>query len=400
MFERLNKSDINLGVSCEVCPSWSLYPLHSPTPFCDLIKHSKGGLERCIASDRRANQIVRETKRPLIYECHAGLIDGIIPVILDDEVIAQFCLGQFLSEPPTEENFQRIWEKIKDLGLPYEEMKEAYLKLTFVPMRYVEAIAEGIFETHRELLGSLSRFLSPIKRKLSDVDEKLWIVQQERLLRHISEQERELISLFYWASGESIRNYWSKWVEKELQSFDKFPWETKSRIWGVITSLLSHLRVFQASSRINLLEFYSHYAAMVKRCERSEEMRETLSWIMNDLLAIRGEPKYRASIVERAKDYIHKNYGEEKLGLQEVARALRLSPYYLAHLFKSSEGKSVGEYIKEIRIARAKELLETSELSIIDIALEVGYSDPGYFSRLFRKATGYSPGRYRRLRKI
>ncbi|MGB9876285.1 MAG: PocR ligand-binding domain-containing protein [bacterium] len=380
-------------------PAWSFFPLNSPTPFCNLIKHSKEGLERCIKSDRWAFQIVRETKKPFIYECHAGLIDGIIPIMLEGEIIALLMFGQFLVEPLSEEKYQEVWEKVKDLGLSYEEVREAFFQLVSVPRDYIESIVEGMFEALNKILKSLKDYLTPEKLRLPDIEERLWLAQQEWLIRNISEGERKLLSLFQWANRESVRMYWSKWIEKELETFDKNPWETKSRIWGVITSLLSHLRIFQASSKINLLEFYSHYSSMVRRCVTREEMAETLSRIMNDLLAIRGETRYRASIVERAKGYILQNYDKEGLCLREVAKALRLSSYYLAHLFKSSEGKSVGEHIKEMRIARARELLEDSELSIIEIALEVGYSDPSYFARLFRKATGLSPAEYRRLKK-
>lgn len=379
-------------------PAWGLYPIYSPSPFCDLIKHSKKGIARCIQSDRQASQLVLKAKEPLVYECHAGLIDGIIPVILKDEPVAFLAFGQFLAEPPTEEKFKTVWEKIGDLGLPYEEVRQAFFELPVVSLRFAESIARGIFEALQEVLRSIpSLLIADEKRKILDVDAKIWLAQQEWQIRRLSKEERELLSLFYWARGEAVRRYWSEWMEEKLRDFDASPWETKSNIWGTITSLLSHLRVFQASSRINLLEFYLHYASLVKRCASKEEMREILNWIMNDLLAIRGETKYKAStLVEKAKSYILQNYDKEGLCLREVARALRLSPYYLAHLFKDSEGISVGEYITDIRIARARELLETSDLPVIEVALEVGYSDPAYFSRVFRKKVGFSPVHYRR----
>lgn len=393
----MEKSRPVFRFSMEGRPAWSLYPLYSPTPFCDLIKHSKKGIERCVKSDREASKIVLQCKRPLIYECHAGLTDGIIPIIVDDEPIAFLMFGQFLTEEATEEKFGEIWERIKDLELPYEEVKEAFLQLPTVPRHYVESFAWGIFEAVKEVLESIPpTLITDEKRKILDIDAKIWLIQQQWQILRVSKQERELLSLFQWANRETVLRYWSEWVREQLKSFDEAPRETKSRIWGTITSLLSHLRVFQASSKINLLEFYSHYASLVKRCESKEELSEILGWIMNDLLFIRGQTKYRASIVERAKSYILQNYGKEGLCLKDVAKALRISPYYLSHLFKDSEGMSIGEYIRDIRIARAKELLESSGLSVIEVGLEVGYSDPAYFSKIFRKETGLSPSQYRR----
>ncbi len=382
--------------SIEGRPAWSLYPLHSPSPFCDLIKHTREGIARCIKSDQEASRVVLRTKKPLIYECHAGLIDGIIPVLIEGEPVAFLVFGQFLMEQPSEEKFQQVWEKIANLGVPYEELREAFFNLPVVPSRYVKSLAQGIFEALREAFRSISFLASGERKQVLDADAKIWLAQQEWQILRLSQEERELLSLFYWASREAILEYWSKWVKEKLQTFEEAPRETKSRIWETLASLLSHLRIFRPSPRINLLEFYSHYISLMRGCNSQEQMEEILEWIMNDLLLIRGDAKYRASIVERAKKYILQNYSSEDLRLKEVAKALHVSPYYLSHLFKSSEGISVGKYIKDIRIARARELLQTSDLSIIDIASEVGYSDPAYFSKIFKRETGLSPSQYRR----
>ncbi|MBC7327157.1 PocR ligand-binding domain-containing protein [bacterium] len=344
----------------EAVPSWNLYPLYSPTRFCEIIKHSKGGLERCIRSDREAAEIVIKEKKALVYQCHAGIMDGIVPIMLGNEPVAFLVFGQFLTEPPTEESFSRVWERVKDLELPYEELKDAFFHLAVVPQQFVERMAEGMFSALQEFLRSLSRVLPPLdKQRLYDLDAEIWLAQLERQILLLSKEEGELLSRFQWASIEVVLNYWVEWMEKEIKHFEESPWETKSRIWGVITSLLSYARLFQASSRINLLEFYSHYAAMVKRCNTKEEMREALMQIINDLLAIRGQTSYRASIVERVKRFILQNYDKEGLCLREVARAFRLSPYYLAHLFKNIEGISIGEYIKNIRMAQARKRLSS-----------------------------------------
>lgn len=398
-----NPQDLHftLRFSIEGRPSWDIESLYAPSPFCELIKQSKEGFERCLRCDKQAFQIACQTKKPYIYECHAGLIDGVIPIMLGENPVAFLMFGQFLTEPPTEDAFDEIWERIKDLPLEYEEMKEAFMRLPVFPLYYVESLSQGMFQVVQDIALRITELLIPERsRKEANIDLELWLAQQEWQILHIFRKERELLSLFNWGTRRATQHRWQNWVEEELSNFEESPLEVKSRIWGVISSFISHLRIFQASSKINLLELALHYGSMIMKCDTREKMRETLSWIINDLLTIRGETSYRDSIVKRTKAYILENYSKEGLGLKEVARAMRLSPYYLARLFKSSEGMSVGRYIREVRIARAKELLESTDLPVIEVALEVGYSDPAQFSKVFKQKTGLAPSQYRKARKI
>lgn len=100
------------------------------------------------------------------------------------------------------------------------------------------------------------------------------------------------------------------------------------------------------------------------------------------------------SIIEMAKEYIKNNYGKD-LSLDEVSRAVNISPYYFSKIFKDGTGENFIEYLTNIRIDRAKELLETSDYSMKEICSMIGYSDPNYFSRSFKKNVGVTPTEYK-----
>ena len=97
------------------------------------------------------------------------------------------------------------------------------------------------------------------------------------------------------------------------------------------------------------------------------------------------------SIVE----YINKNYNED-LNVTSIANQFFISPSYFAHLFKKKSGKSVIEYINEVRINRAKSFLEKEDTSIGSIALLVGFGDINYFSRKFKALVGMTPTEYKK----
>ena len=104
---------------------------------------------------------------------------------------------------------------------------------------------------------------------------------------------------------------------------------------------------------------------------------------------------YKAGgLTKRAKEYIKTNYSKA-ITLEDVAREINVSPQYLSKLFKEETGENFIDYLTSIRIRIAKNLLEGDELSVKEICYSIGYSDPNYFSRIFKKVVGATPTEYR-----
>ena len=96
----------------------------------------------------------------------------------------------------------------------------------------------------------------------------------------------------------------------------------------------------------------------------------------------------------RIKDYIDRHY-MEPITLQSMGEALRISPYYLSHVFKQMSGYSPVQYLLRRRIGEAQTLLITTELSVARIPELVGYDSQSYFNLQFTKNVGMPPSRYR-----
>ena len=94
-------------------------------------------------------------------------------------------------------------------------------------------------------------------------------------------------------------------------------------------------------------------------------------------------------------DYIDENYYKETISLNEVADAVNMSANYLSAIFSQNMQKTFVEYITCKRVDRAKKLLRETDKSSGEIAQEVGYKDPHYFSYVFKKKSGCSPREYR-----
>ncbi|MNP47484.1 HTH-type transcriptional activator Btr [compost metagenome] len=96
-----------------------------------------------------------------------------------------------------------------------------------------------------------------------------------------------------------------------------------------------------------------------------------------------------------AKRIIEQQFADSELSVGRLAEELGITPNYLSRLFHRFTGKTVSEYMTATRIEAACELLRQTSLKVLDIAEQVGYTNGHYFSMVFKKHTGHSPGAYR-----
>lgn len=123
-------------------------------------------------------------------------------------------------------------------------------------------------------------------------------------------------------------------------------------------------------------------------------------WLLNvsltfsDRLA-RARSTSSQSIVADAKEYIYANFADEGLSLDDICRELGVSNSYFSSIFKKETGTSFVGFLTECRMEwAARRIIETDEKNYV-IAKQVGYSDPNYFSYVFKRQFGMSPSKYR-----
>ena len=107
----------------------------------------------------------------------------------------------------------------------------------------------------------------------------------------------------------------------------------------------------------------------------------------------------RLRTMEMACRYIRSNF-HRHLPMQEVAAIVNMGYHYFSRLFARYTGMTYRDFLIEVRLQRAKELLSASELSLEEIARQVGYSDASHFSRVFKSRTGMSPRRFAARRGV
>lgn len=129
------------------------------------------------------------------------------------------------------------------------------------------------------------------------------------------------------------------------------------------------------------------------------EVEKIRQWFMEKMLEacrnVKGKrEETSSSIIDKAKEYIQKQYHKD-ISLDDVSKEVNISPYYFSKLFKEETGENFIEYLTNVRINSAKELLNHTDMSMKEICGRIGYSDPNYFSRIFKKNIGVSPTEYK-----
>ena len=124
------------------------------------------------------------------------------------------------------------------------------------------------------------------------------------------------------------------------------------------------------------------------------EIKHFISYSFEKLEGKRCQDRKQGDVAEQMKVYIDQHLDEE-LSRSILAKTVFLSEDYVSKVFVKSVGESIPSYITRRRMERAKEYLEKSSLPVNRIALEVGYSNFSYFSKMFRDFSGYTPNEYR-----
>ncbi len=128
-----------------------------------------------------------------------------------------------------------------------------------------------------------------------------------------------------------------------------------------------------------------------------DETKQYLGTLFENAITYRNQVsnKKYGKLINSAQNYILHNYHKEDVSLNLVAASVNLSPNHFSTIFSQEAGKTFIEYLTDVRMEKAKELLRYSDLRNSEIAFKVGYKDAHYFSYIFKKTQNCSPKEFR-----
>ena len=126
---------------------------------------------------------------------------------------------------------------------------------------------------------------------------------------------------------------------------------------------------------------------------------QLIEWAYHKFFFITGHAKpqntidYTNKIVQTTKEYLEAHYTED-ISLEDVAEQVNISPQYFSKLIKKTTGFNFIDWLSMLRVKKAKELLNNSDYTVKEVCFMVGYKDPNYFSRIFKKRIGITPSEF------
>lgn len=212
-------------------------------------------------------------------------------------------------------------------------------------------------------------------------------------------------------SGGSLYSFLKQGSASEIDDFVKSyfsgmgPGSMESAVlrqYVLVEALLSSVFFLESTGlgRDESVEILGELSDPVKYNESVARAEEYIKDLLKKVIEYRNglsNQKY-SDVIEKAKKYILDNYQNEDMSLQSVSAHVGVSSNHFSVIFGKETGVNFIDYLTDVRIDKAKDLLVSTSMKTSDVGFEVGYHDPHYFSYIFKKVVGMTPKDYRKSR--
>lgn len=302
------------------------------------------------------------------------------------------------------DNEEQMSERVKELSKDLEEIMKNYSTIAYFggigqPVARLRELEESFREAERALAA---RFTMELNRIIS--------VEDIRMAQNVDTLDDIEITSF--GEIEKTRTMLEKFLnngaEDEIDEFvdvyiNELPEENlKSVLMRQYIIMDAYIVMMSFCEKIEGIEGEMQAQSeelknSMKTIQTLEEIKNYIRMLLKKIIGVRDTISGRrySDIIEIAKDQIRKTYMSDEISLNTIAAEVGMSPSYFSSIFSKEMGKTFVEYLTEIRMDRAKELLMCSSMKTSEIGCEVGYKDPHYFSYIFKKTQNCTPKEFR-----
>lgn len=209
--------------------------------------------------------------------------------------------------------------------------------------------------------------------------------------------DKELCNVIKTGNDEDIKQVLTRIGEKVIKT-NLEPESIKTFYWNLIYEI-NMIRISIKNLEVQEQEFSHDISSLYRMIDHASQVQELQELLEEVAVSVghrinRYNKKNINQILQNAIRYIEENY-TMSITLNELAEHTYVSTYYLSRMFKKELGKNFVEYLNEIRIEKAKELLKDNKYKTYEVAELVGIQDPHYFSKIFKKYVNMTPTEYK-----
>ena len=371
------------------------------TPLCAMIHNNEKGEIQCRKNIRKAGEEAHRWGEPFFFNCHLGLMEWAVPIVVEDKLLGILVCGQVLIQDMDDLIYSDVIKTTGEYGMDYMEVDSALEKVPVLSGERVRAAAELLYIS----VGQLVRLSHETLQQRRELNE-----QQANLAEQIVggknrrfpglypiDKERELIATV--RLGDLVR---AKEILNEILGAI-FVYETgrpemlKARLLELMV-MLSRAAVEAGADLEAILGANFNHISELAHLNGQEELCIWILGVLNQFTTqvYKTRNAERIKLISSALEYIRKYY-QNPITLEDVGRSVHRSPTYIGRILREEFGVPFHAYLNRTRIEAAKKLLADPQRSIVDISATVGFSDQSYFGKQFKQLTGYTPAFYRKI---
>jgi YesN/AraC family two-component response regulator len=220
---------------------------------------------------------------------------------------------------------------------------------------------------------------------------------QQNQYHYPIELEVQLLNFAKSGNYPSINKLLNQIYEINFVSHKVSPENGKCLFFDMVFTLLKFINSISAKNDLHAFnEKYDPVKTILSRATAAEMLQKTKECYEAICKLMReNHSKHSDKLLDGMKKYMENHYPDNNFNLTAVAEQLGLTPKYLSAFFKKQTSQNIVDYVAEMRINRAKQLLRNRSLTLLQIAWQVGYVNDVGLIRVFKKIEGTTPGIYR-----
>ncbi|MBN2853555.1 MAG: PocR ligand-binding domain-containing protein [Clostridia bacterium] len=331
-----------------------------------------------------------------VFFCHMGLTLWVCPIIEEDQLVGSIVAGPVIMMEPDDFILEDYLKKNnisgdfaqfkKDIKVVSPEKVDSYSTMLYYLMK--NSNLDDIGEK-QEIQDKISEHIHDIKFDEVRFKNDYPFDKEKQLLTYIKLADKQ-------SSQKMLNEIFGHIFFKSGKNYDII----KARVLELIV-VLSRAAIEGGADIEMIFGMNFKYIDEINHFNSVEDLTYWLSNIMAkfteqvfDLQDVK-----HIDAIYKSIEYIKRNY-MKKVTLDEVSHNSSLSPTYFSRIFKKEMNCSFNHYLNRVRIEMSKKLLLDEAIPLVDISIIVGFEDQSYYSKVFKKMTGITPGKYREKRGL
>lgn len=372
--------------------------------YCSHLQKNIFSQEKCLGLYLKAGRRSQTIGEAYVFSCHGNLNNIAFPLINGNELIGTVILGPFLMDTADSTLVSSFAENHSVSPVLALELYDDLCKLKVIDPPQVNRLRKLLEHLLSSLLPGEKAFLALHQRKLyqqSRINESVQLLKEQGVpsnLRFQYEKEKELLTEVKRGNVIEAKRVLNELIGHALFSERDALKSARTRAVELVT-LLSRVAMDGGADPENIYNLCESYIVKINNEKNFDNICIILQEVVESFMRAAFFEKDKGNVyIRNALRYISDNYNEH-IDLARVAEYVGLSQSYFSALFNEVVGTSFKDYLNQVRVEESKHLLLSNQYELADIAITMGFPDQSYYCKVFKKMTGMTPGKYRKIVK-